>query len=233
MDSQRPPSRSNAVKRKISWSDDGKEPYGHSKVARPESTVVGLQFATLSRKSTWSDDNDRSDDATDRGESDDDDNATDTNDNDNSGPESPKGLITRSRRERDFPLILRNHQCCQKCEAITGTPEGLGALLSDGGYRHLNWYEIQKTAAQGCALCGAIWHAAEHEDWDRENDGSVTHEEIRIFANVTRLPSFEESGLSGHPLKDVQLHSIYVKMPLESSEIETFNLVTFEGKSKS
>lgn len=38
----------------------------------------------------------------------------------------------------------RRYEYCEKCKAMTGTPERLYALLSDSGYEHFNWYEIQK-----------------------------------------------------------------------------------------
>jgi hypothetical protein len=95
---------------------------------------------------------------------------------------------------------------------MTGTLEGLGALL-DSGYKHYNWYEIQETAALGYALCSAIWDVTEHKDWDYEDDGSVTRNEILVLADVTRLPSPVESRLQRHPLQDIQLHSLEVQIP--------------------
>ena len=117
---------------------------------------------------------------------------------------------------------------------MTGTPEGLGALLSDGGYKHFNWYEIQETAAAGCALCRVIWDVTEHEDWHYEDDGSVTRAEIRILATFTRLPSSVEGRPSRHPLNNIHLHSVDVQFPEDPAprilEGARFNLVTLEGK---
>jgi hypothetical protein len=54
---------------------------------------------------------------------------------------------------------------------------------------------------------------------------------------VTRLKSPAEGGLSRYPLKDIQLHSLEVQIPVDGRlssppypEGEVFYLVTFEGK---
>lgn len=273
MDDQGPPTGSNALKCKISWSDDSNnsddgngsdngngcdKPSRHSKVARTQSDIVWPEFAALNRKISWSDNSDdepasHSKAAQTRQKrgalkqriswSDDGDDSDDIDNSDNSNLESlrrPKGVWTRPTRRKDivwpeFPS--RSRQCCLKCKAMTGTPEGLVALLGDGGYKHFNWYKIQETAALGCALCTAIWDVTENEDWDCDDDGSVTRDEIRILANVTRLPSPSEGGFSRYPLKDIQLHSLEVQIPVDGrprsppySEGEVFYLVTFEGK---
>lgn len=224
---------SSVLKRKIPWSDnstDGEDGNGsdndnlreelprNSKVARTQSDIVRPEFAALDRESLWSDE---------------------SKDSDNSNLKSHErgGTLTQPRRREnivwpEFPS--RSHGCCTKCESMTGTPEGLDALLSDGGYKHFNWYEIQKTAAHGCALCRAIWDVTEHEDWDYEDDGSVTRAEIRILAKFTRLPSPVEGRLSRHPLNNIHLHSLEVQIPMDPvptiPEGVGFNLVTLEGK---
>ena len=224
---------SSVLKRKIPWSDnsndseDGncsdngnlrEELSRHSKVARTQLDIVRPEFAALDRESLWSDER---------------------KDSDNGNLESHErwGASTRPRRREDIvrPIFTGgSHRCCAKCESMTGTPEGLGALLSDGGYKHFNWYEIQETAAGGCAICRAIWDVTEHEDWDYEDDGSVTRAEIRILASFTRLPSPVEGRLSRHPLNNIHLHSLDVQIPLDPApmilEWARFNLVTLEGK---
>ncbi|RFU31821.1 hypothetical protein B7463_g4527, partial [Scytalidium lignicola] len=145
----------------------------------------------------------------------------------------------RTRREDIFWPELPNVGlgCCEKCNSMTGTAEGLAALLSDDGYKHLNWYNIQQTAALGCPLCKNIWDATENQDWSYD-DGSVTHDEIVILANVTHLPASAETLRSWHPMKDIHLHSLEVYIPSENrpthppypkGDEEVFGLVTYEA----
>jgi hypothetical protein len=186
---------SSVLERKISWSDncntsdDGNGSHNgtacdelsrHAKAARTHLDITQPEYAAPDRIISQDDDG---------------------NDSDNSSLESQEGVesaLTRPSRREDiiwpeFPST--SPQCCAKCEIMTGTQEGLAALLGDGGYKHFNWYGIQETAALGCALCTAIWDVTEHEDWDYEEDGSITRDEIRIFANVTHLSSPSEGRL--------------------------------------
>ncbi|CZR66340.1 uncharacterized protein PAC_16241 [Phialocephala subalpina] len=245
MDDQEPPPGGNALKRKISRIDDGNDSTDgncsgnsngcderprHSKVARTQSDIVVPEFSALNHTISWSDKGDDS---------------NDIDDSDKSDVEhvrGPQGEQIRPTRRNDivwpaFPS--RSPYCCPKCKAMTGTPQGLGALL-DGGYKHYNWYEIQETAALGCALCETIWGVTEHADWDCEDDGSVTRDEILILANGTRLPSPVESRFPGHPLQDIQLHSLEVQIPGDGrrgspryQEEEVFYLVTLDSDPSS
>jgi hypothetical protein len=63
---------------------------------------------------------------------------------------------------------------------MTGTPEGLGALLGDDGYKHFNWYEIQETAALGCAFSTATWDVTEHKDWGYDSQGPRRETDITL-----------------------------------------------------
>jgi hypothetical protein len=225
---------SSGLKRKILWSDncntsdDGNGSHNgtacdelsrHSKAARTQLDITQSGYAAPDRIISQSDGG---------------------NDSDNSSLESQEGVegaLTRPSRREDMVWPESpgtSPRCCAKCRIMTGTQEGLAALLGDGGYKHFNWYEIQKTAAFGCALCTAIWNVTEHEDWDYEEDGSVTREEIRIFANVTHLSSTSEGGLSRYPLNNIQLHSFDVQFPEDPAprilDLARLNLVTFEGE---
>ncbi|PVH99923.1 HET-domain-containing protein [Periconia macrospinosa] len=160
--------RSKAMKRKFSSSDNCKEPYSRTKAARAERAVVVPESTALSRDNLGSD-NSENDPA---GDSEailtcvdpsgpleksfcSDDNASDDGNEASDGGNSlpfPGGhpgwlAQTNDTFRPEFPR--ESHQCCQTCVAMTGTRLGLSALLSDGGYVHLNWYEIQKSAGMG------------------------------------------------------------------------------------
>ncbi|OQV02946.1 hypothetical protein CLAIMM_08057 [Cladophialophora immunda] len=158
------------------------EPSRHSKVARTHLGVMKSEYAAALDHILP-----KGDDGSDR---------------DKSNLEAQEGtedaLTQLSRKEDSFWLkfLTGSPHCCTKCKSMTGTPEGLAALLSDDGYKHFNWYRIQEMAAFGCALCRAIWDVTESQDWDHEEDGSVTQDEIRIFANATHRSSSAESRLS-------------------------------------
>lgn len=222
------------LRRKILWSDncnnsdDGNgshngtacdEPSRHSKVARTQFDITQSEYAALDCIISLGDDG---------------------NDSDNSDLESQEGVegaLTRPSRWEDMvwpESPSTSPQCCAKCEIMTGTPEGLAALLDGDGYKHFNWYEIQETAALGCALCTAIWFITKNEHWNYGEDGQVTRDEIRIFANVTHLSSPSEGRLSRYPLNNIQLHSFDVQFPENPVprilDLARLNLVTFEGE---
>jgi len=155
------------------------------------------------------------------------------NDDENSDfePRERKKFRRRTEGILDPAFIDRRYDCCQICKAMTGTLQGIRALLSENGYKHLKWAEIQQTGGMGGDLCSVIWEIIEHEDWYHDDDGLTTDEEIRIYAEADRMPYAKENGLSGHPLQNIQLLSLQVKAPLDggSSEGEILHLVTFEG----
>jgi hypothetical protein len=132
-----------SLKRKISWNDecnngdDGNGSHNgtacdklsrHLKSARTQLDVMQPECAALNRFISQADDG---------------------NDSDNSNSESQEGVevaLTRSSRREDivwpeFPST--SPQCCARCKSMTGTPEGLAALLSNDGYKHFNWCKIQ------------------------------------------------------------------------------------------
>lgn len=48
--------------------------------------------------------------------------------------------------------------CCDKCQLMTGTIEGLRALMSDEGYAHYTCDESKlQSAASSCPFCKLIW----------------------------------------------------------------------------
>jgi hypothetical protein len=105
-------------------------------------------------------------------------------------------------------------ECCEKCQKITGTLEGLQALLHEDGYEHINRQELEVSKAQGCPLCAHVLYFADenvypsidenrdiywHEDsWHEKvifqanNSGDIVHKEIR----PTKHP-FERIALKG------------------------------------
>jgi hypothetical protein len=240
MDDQEPSDGGSALKRKVLRDDNdsndgnccgnsngcGEHPR-HPKIARTQSDIMMPAFSALNQKISWSD---KGDDGNDLDHSD------KSNVEHVRGPQSEQMRQTQ-RKDIVWPEFpSRSPHCCPKCKAMTGTQEGLGALL-DCGYKHYNWHEIQETAALGCALCEFIWDATEHADWDYEDDGSVTRDEILILANGTRLPSLGESTLPRHPLQDIQLHSLEVQIPHDRrrtgsryQEEEVLYLVTLDCK---
>ncbi|KAK0745512.1 heterokaryon incompatibility protein-domain-containing protein, partial [Schizothecium vesticola] len=115
------------------------------------------------------------------------------------------------------------------CMAMTGTPEGLQALLSKSGYEHFNWYEIQKSIS-ACALCASIWEATEHDDWESGPQG-VTRKPICVSATLENEPSAGFPSGGQHPLHGIQLRSLVVMIPGDDRTIheEELYLVTAEN----
>ncbi|KAI9150016.1 hypothetical protein HJFPF1_09766 [Paramyrothecium foliicola] len=126
--------------------------------------------------------------------------------------------IQRRNRRKSELLPGNGQRCCSKCSAMTGTWEGLGALLSKKGYEHHNWYDMQEAAAQGCPLCEHMFEVLEHEDWEfDEADGSVTRKPTLIWATVNESYATgrrdEKPGLS--LFDGLQLLGIEVFIPLD------------------
>jgi hypothetical protein len=167
--------------------------------------------------------------------------------NEGSGDEDSDG------HESETARLFRTNNlgCCRRCEDMTGTPEGLRALVEDS-YKHFNWYDIQKTAALGCELCGLIWDVTEHEDWDydlddkkeedNEDNRIITRDEIRIVADFKTQPAAIGADEMSHVLSGMQLRRIRVIIPYDGKmcgwsrkdhllqrEGEVINLVTYDG----
>lgn len=149
------------------------------------------------------------------------------------------GLRRRMRRKDIiWPAYpSQSTQCCDTCNAMTGTAAGLQALVDPRGYGHLNWYDLQEAASMGCALCQAIWDVTEHEDWDYEEDGYVVRDEIRITGNLTELVDIEGGPPPEHPMTGRLFDEIAVHIPQDGGrrsppygDGEVWHLVTFDGK---
>ena len=72
--------------------------------------------------------------------------------------------LANERSERHSSIDVDEYdpfQACDKCQAMTGTLEGLVALLDQNGdgYEHYNWEELQESMHTGCALCEDICNA--------------------------------------------------------------------------
>jgi hypothetical protein len=131
-------------------------------------------------------------------------------------------------------LLTGNSRCCPTCEAMTGTPEGLNALVS-GGYKHKNWYQIWETANLGCRLCWQIQHIP-GVGFDVAN-GNWPDEELVIRAITTALPSGDKVGVIPHPLENCLLQNLEVVIsglvsnedPQGAPRQILFHPVTWEG----
>ncbi|EPE32322.1 putative tol protein [Glarea lozoyensis ATCC 20868] len=115
-----------------------------------------------------------------------------------------------------FPFLKKspsprtwNRRCCPTCEAMTGTLEGLSALVS-GGYQHLNWYQICENTNLGCRLCWEIQHIP--GVWLRDDDGNLPLEEVIIRA-ITSVPSKNEIGSVKHPFENLLLQNLEIIIP--------------------
>ena len=120
--------------------------------------------------------------------------------------------------------------CCAKCEAMTGTQEGLRSLLSDAGYQHSSWRDFQESASRGCPLCIEI------SSW---NSGRYTEDpQGRQLHLVADRPSWRPPGepvADAGPLQGLELHSIRLRtedrwLSGDDLDDQAFHLVTFESK---
>lgn len=142
--------------------------------------------------------------------------------------EIPRFGFGKSQKRKTRRDILRRRPsrtmgCCSKCNAMTGTREGLEALISNDGYEHYNWYDIQEAAAQGCAFCKFLFDRIEYDDWvyadeDEEDEEVVMRRPIRIIAQMRKLTISDEEGKPhrSHPLEQVQLLGLIVLISKES-----------------
>ena len=110
------------MKRKLSWSWDSYE---------AEATLAIRRRSALTSKTPESDDTGGTDASNDSQIQDD----AEAKNDDKIDPNSFGRQITEPKQGKrtTWPKLpsFRSDQCCQTCEAMTGTPEGLRALLSD------------------------------------------------------------------------------------------------------
>lgn len=52
---------------------------------------------------------------------------------------------------------IQADKCCDTCKRMTGTLEGLQALVSPVGYTHLDFENIKRSGSRGCKLCKMIY----------------------------------------------------------------------------
>lgn len=130
-------------------------------------------------------------------------------------------------------------ECCDKCQEMTGTFDGLYALISEEGYEYYNWQEIQDSRARGCALCGYIWEITE-SDWEDYHDDLNKDTKIRVYAAKSDAISPWRDRKYGHPLEGIHLESLLVQIPndpdrvtIEPSLCRTLELLAFEGMFQS
>ncbi|KAK0619601.1 heterokaryon incompatibility protein-domain-containing protein [Immersiella caudata] len=148
-------------------------------------------------------------------------------------PRRRSDLPPRSWAERDAKL----NYCCEKCSAMTGTREGLAALLSNEGYEHHNWYDIQESANKSCGLCDYMWELLEGGIWDSDDEGEeddgdgygITRKAIRVFAQLEDLEALRTSHddfRNRHPLDGPRMYSLLMVAPVGNDPPEVFYLVT-------
>jgi len=122
---------------------------------------------------------------------------------------------------------------------MTGTREGLTALLSDEGYEHHNWYDIRESVNKRCGLCAYIWEVLEgdfreSDDESEEGDDSddTTRKAIRVFSqleDIETLATNRNISRDRHPLDGPQLYSLAVAAPTGNDPPEILYLVTAPG----
>ncbi len=127
-----------------------------------------------------------------------------------------------------------SRECCDTCNDMTSTTDGLRGLLDPCGYKHLNWYELQETASRGCALCQDIKEVLENNDRAYDEDEVIVPGEIRITGSFTELADIKGDGALGHPLEGKLIKNIWVHIPVDwpydSPQSETWHVVTFDGE---
>ncbi|KAK0642882.1 heterokaryon incompatibility protein-domain-containing protein [Cercophora newfieldiana] len=199
------PGGGNPLKRKATDSEDG----CGDQAAPPSQNQKTLESDCTLQNLSWETDREKRDTADD--------------DSVKTGPGA-----TQSPLLADYPA--GRFECCDMCKAMTGTPEGLYALLSESGYEHFNWYEIQNSLSN-CALCASIWEATEYEDWESGPQG-ITREPIRVFAARENEPVAGLAAGEEQPLSGIQLRSLIVMIPGDTRTVtgEELHLVTSETK---
>lgn len=151
-----------------------------------------------------------------------------------SGVDSELAADSRRRKFADYD-DCRWLECCDKCQAMTGTFDGLHALIGEEGYEHYNWQEIQDSVARGCALCGHICEITEGA-WDEDDDGLNRGKKIRVYAAESDAISPGGKRQSDHPLEGMYLESLLVQIPYVRAgppPYQTLKLLAFEGTFRS
>jgi hypothetical protein len=112
--------------------------------------------------------------------------------------------------------------CCITCLEMTGTLDGLRALVQDG-YEHHNWEE-HRQSARYCEICVHIWEVLEG-DWPDVYDKSVP---MLVYAEISDTASSIQKLNLDHPLRGSQIENLVFTLP-ESMGSISLGLVVLEG----
>jgi hypothetical protein len=122
--------------------------------------------------------------------------------------------------------------CCDRCQFMTGTIEGLRALMSNEGYEHYTCDEAKRqSAASGCPLCKLIWGIiAQCESCSESNISS--NGIIRVRGSTTG-----DVAVDGNPFRSgARLKALKLEIPRDpelnsnqDSHHHELDLIAFQG----
>ncbi|KAM7184768.1 Heterokaryon incompatibility protein (HET) domain containing protein [Naviculisporaceae sp. PSN 640] len=114
---------------------------------------------------------------------------------------------------------------CTHCFSMTGTKEGLEAVFSDGGYKHLSVKELQDEAgkAQGCYFCKYLFESLREVNspwWPRVIESCLRRNDLVIIKDLPEPAPFGKLARDSLQPPEFQLERI---------EAQTTNTETFGG----
>lgn len=142
---------------------------------------------------------------------------------------------TDEERRRSEPLVAfledkaqrRRDKCCIKCQKMTGTLEGLRALVGDG-YRHYSYYQLLESAGMGCQFCRLIYYLTANDEWECEqifedNKLSVVTD-TKILIRAVNDDVFNNDGSLKIPRSEVDGWRTQVQLLAESTDDAIYRL---------
>lgn len=144
--------------------------------------------------------------------------------------DAPSEHDYKRRKFIDFDNRMQ-FRCCEKCNAMTGTREGLQMLLdTDGdGYEHYNWQEMHTSRSIRCQLYDYICYSTGGDDWGEEwieGEGEINMDKVRVYAITNHAV---DKSLT-HPLDHrVGLEALRFQFPGNPPIYRNLKLVAIDG----
>lgn len=122
--------------------------------------------------------------------------------------------------------------CCNRCQLMTGTIEGLRALVSDEGYEHYTCDEAKRqSSASGCPFCELIWRIIVQCKLCSER--SISRDGIIRVRGITT----GDVAVDGNPFRSgARLKDLNLEIPMDpelnsnqDSHHHKLGLVAFQG----
>jgi hypothetical protein len=118
--------------------------------------------------------------------------------------ESQCFTMSSKRKRKEDPQ--ESAELCNTCRSMTSSIQGLQALMSEEGYKHLGKKMMAKSAKQGCPLCTILRSY-------RGNRHAKNDEHNRVFVELENPGTDGHSTKTEHPFGRGRIKRLLVNSP--------------------